>query len=472
MAKTGRTQSGVSSTNASRALRTYTPTQLAIAKSAGSSTGRPKAASSTTSRRACSSRISATTRSMAEEIRGLHGLARDAVRRGFFEAVPLTAYNAITAIEAGRSPPAGRAPASEARRHTPRADPVGRLRLRGDPEGALGCARHRSAPATSSLPPATAFTARRDWPGRSPAASTTRTATRACDSSPFPRRSAATCRCATAVRPGPYRAELDAIHSTASWDRLPHHRAIPRRRRLVPSAEAEYLQLLQAFCREHDIVFILDEVQANFGRTGRCSPSRPTASSPTSSCWARGWATACPRHARPAGPTCSRALELRRGVRHVERQPAVLRRRAGHARRSSKAMTSSAARAVRRRSSRKGFLRLKELPFVAHVRGEKGGMVWGVEIDAWGGRTASEIARACVLAAYRGDSDGRAVHLMGPLAEGSAHRSAAHHDRGRGAREHRRACAVLRGSAVPAFRSVRDGFSLEIVSSYRTGKWR
>jgi 4-aminobutyrate aminotransferase-like enzyme len=30
----------------------------------------------------------------------------------------------------------------------------------------------------------------------------------------------------------------------------------------------EYLQLLQAFCREHDIIFILDEVQANFCRTG------------------------------------------------------------------------------------------------------------------------------------------------------------------------------------------------------------
>src|SRR5207253_9935979 len=29
-----------------------------------------------------------------------------------------------------------------------------------------------------------------------------------------------------------------------------------------------YLQLLQSFCREHDLVFILDEVQANFGRTG------------------------------------------------------------------------------------------------------------------------------------------------------------------------------------------------------------
>src|SRR5262249_17916819 len=29
-----------------------------------------------------------------------------------------------------------------------------------------------------------------------------------------------------------------------------------------------YLQLLQAFCRENDIVYILDEVQSNFGRTG------------------------------------------------------------------------------------------------------------------------------------------------------------------------------------------------------------
>src|SRR5205085_994545 len=30
---------------------------------------------------------------------------------------------------------------------------------------------------------------------------------------------------------------------------------------------AAYLRLLQSFCHEHDIVFILDEVQANFGRT-------------------------------------------------------------------------------------------------------------------------------------------------------------------------------------------------------------
>jgi 4-aminobutyrate aminotransferase-like enzyme len=49
------------------------------------------------------------------------------------------------------------------------------------------------------------------------------------------------------------------------------------------------------------------------------------------------------------------------------------------------------------------------------VRGEEGGMVWGVEVSAFGPMDANEVANACVLAAYLGDADGRAVHLMGPL---------------------------------------------------------
>jgi 4-aminobutyrate aminotransferase-like enzyme len=44
-------------------------------------------------------------------------------------------------------------------------------------------------------------------------------------------------------------------------------------------------------------------------------------------------------------------------------------------------------------------------------------MVWGVEISDVGGMTASDVANACILAAYRGDGQGRAVHLMGPLAK-------------------------------------------------------
>ena len=61
-------------------------------------------------------------------------------------------------------------------------------------------------------------------------------------------------------------------------------------------------------------------------------------------------------------------------------------------------------------------MRLKELPFVAHVRGEKGGMVWGVEMKDHAGRGAADWANAVVLACYHGDG-GDGIHLMGPLAQ-------------------------------------------------------
>jgi acetylornithine/succinyldiaminopimelate/putrescine aminotransferase len=63
-----------------------------------------------------------------------------------------------------------------------------------------------------------------------------------------------------------------------------------------------------------------------------------------------------------------------------------------------------------------GLLRLKEVPFVAFVRGEKGGMVWGVEMRDDTGKTAAEWANDCVLACYLGDG-GDGIHLLGPLAK-------------------------------------------------------
>jgi 4-aminobutyrate aminotransferase-like enzyme len=66
----------------------------------------------------------------------------------------------------------------------------------------------------------------------------------------------------------------------------------------------------------------------------------------------------------------------------------------------------------------RGLVGLKELPFVANVRGERGGMVWGVEARDHGSRTANEWANALVLACYHGDgptSDG--IHLLGPLSK-------------------------------------------------------
>ena len=39
-------------------------------------------------------------------------------------------------------------------------------------------------------------------------------------------------------------------------------------------------------------------------------------------------------------------------------------------------------------------IEMKELPFVLHVRGERGGMVWGVETAEHAGRPAAEWANA------------------------------------------------------------------------------
>ena len=91
----------------------------------------------------------------------------------------------------------------------------------------------------------------------------------------------------------------------------------------LPPAAA-YLQMLQAFCRENDIVFILDEVQANFGRTGSaCSPIETYGIEPDIVGAGQG-----PGQRRPGGggggPEGSvRRPGLRRGVRHLERQPAL-----------------------------------------------------------------------------------------------------------------------------------------------------
>jgi len=72
-----------------------------------------------------------------------------------------------------------------------------------------------------------------------------------------------------------------------------------------------------------------------------------------------------------------------------------------------------------RRSSaviEEGLVRLKQLPFIKHVRGERGGMVWGVETADWAGRSAPEWANAVVLACYLGEG-GDGIHLLGPLAQ-------------------------------------------------------
>ena len=179
----------------------------------------------------------------------------------------------------------------------------------------------------------------------------------------------------------------------------------------------EYLQLLQSFCRENDIVFILDEVQANFGRTGSMFAFETYALEPDIVVLGKGLGNGVPVAAAVGRADLFRALDYGEGSDTWSANPlccaAVLatldefgsRDVLGLAQKSSTLIES-------------GLDRLKEFPYVEHVRGEKGGMVWGVEMRDHAGNPASEWANAFILACYRGDgSHGDGIHLLGPLAK-------------------------------------------------------
>jgi 4-aminobutyrate aminotransferase-like enzyme len=177
----------------------------------------------------------------------------------------------------------------------------------------------------------------------------------------------------------------------------------------------EYLQLLQAFCREHDLVFILDEVQSNFGRTGDLFAYETYGLEPDIVVLGKGLGNGVPVAAAVGRRDVFGGLDFGEASDTWSANPlccaAVLA-----------TLDEFAARDVlgpcRRASAiiEEGLVRLKEFPFVAHVRGEKGGMVWGVEMRDHAGRNAADWANAVVLACYLGEPKGDAIHLLGPLA--------------------------------------------------------
>jgi 4-aminobutyrate aminotransferase / (S)-3-amino-2-methylpropionate transaminase / 5-aminovalerate transaminase len=177
-----------------------------------------------------------------------------------------------------------------------------------------------------------------------------------------------------------------------------------------------YLQMVQQFCREMDIIFILDEVQSNFGRTGQMFAFETYELEPDVVVLGKGLANGIPVAAAVGRKDLFAALDYGEGSDTWSANPlccsAVLatldefeaRDVLGDARKASAVIEA-------------GLVALKELPFVAHVRGENGGMVWGVETQDHAGHAAAEWANAVVLACYRGENGGDGIHLLGPLAK-------------------------------------------------------
>jgi 4-aminobutyrate aminotransferase-like enzyme len=211
----------------------------------------------------------------------------------------------------------------------------------------------------------------------------------------------------------PYRRELDAV-----WRDCGERIAILITEPYLGGAgsfhpPAEYLQLLQAFCREHDVIFILDEVQANFGRTASLFAYESYGLEPDIVVLGKGLANGAAVSAAVGRADVFASLDYGEASDTFSANPiacaAVLATLDIFEANEIIEHTRCVSQVVER-----GLLRLKELPFVKYVRGE--GLVWGVEMCDWGSRSAADWAMECVRACYLGESAGDGIHLLGPLA--------------------------------------------------------
>jgi 4-aminobutyrate aminotransferase/(S)-3-amino-2-methylpropionate transaminase len=177
--------------------------------------------------------------------------------------------------------------------------------------------------------------------------------------------------------------------------------------------QPEYLQLLEQFCREHDLVFIFDEVQANFGRTGSMYAFTHYGVEPDIVVLGKGLANGMPVDAAVGRADLFANLKYGEGSDTWSGHPlgcaAVLATLDEFEQTDVLAHASQLAKVIEA-----GLLKLAELPAVAAVRGE--GIVWGVEFGPVGKLSPADVANEVVRLAYLGDAQGRAIHLLGPLA--------------------------------------------------------
>jgi 4-aminobutyrate aminotransferase-like enzyme len=177
--------------------------------------------------------------------------------------------------------------------------------------------------------------------------------------------------------------------------------------------QKEYIQLLEQFCREHDILFIFDEVQANFGRTGELFAFTSYGVEPDVVVLGKGLgngvavSAAVGRTDLFAGMNYGHTSDTWSG--NPLSSAAVLATLDEYAAQDVIGQGKELSKVIEA-----GLLKLNGLPAIANIRGE--GTVWGIECSGVGSATAGEVANAVVKACYYGDEQGRAIHLLGPLA--------------------------------------------------------
>ena len=175
----------------------------------------------------------------------------------------------------------------------------------------------------------------------------------------------------------------------------------------------EYLQLLQRFCHANDMCFILDEVQANFGRTGKMYAFEKYEVEPDFVTMGKGLGNGVAVSGVVGRSDVMAALKYGDGSDTWSGNPMAMasvlatldefetRDVIGHAAKLTGVFFE-------------GLNRLKQTGLIARVRGE--GVVFGIECADFGGKPAGEIANAIVKACYLGQPGGDGIHFLGALA--------------------------------------------------------
>ncbi|MDZ4687039.1 MAG: aminotransferase class III-fold pyridoxal phosphate-dependent enzyme [Planctomycetaceae bacterium] len=174
---------------------------------------------------------------------------------------------------------------------------------------------------------------------------------------------------------------------------------------------AKYHHLLERFCREHDILFLFDEVQANFGRTGKLFAFEKYGVEPDMVILGKGLGNGVP----VAAVACNSAVTAH--MKYGEASDTW----------SANPLSSAAVLATLDEFEAQNLLphiaeltpvfftgldRLKQTGLVTHVRGE--GVVFGLECAAVGDVPANEVAVKIVEKCYLG-ADNVGIHLLGAL---------------------------------------------------------
>lgn len=176
---------------------------------------------------------------------------------------------------------------------------------------------------------------------------------------------------------------------------------------------ADYMQLLETFCRDHDILLVFDEVQANFGRTGRMFAFEKYGIEPDFVVLGKGLGNGVPVSAVVGRGDVMASLKYGEASDTWSANPlgcaAVL---------ATLDEFESTPVLEHTRSLTpvffEGLGRLKKTGLIAKVRGE--GLVFGIECADCGKIPSRDVAVEIVTAAYVGNESGEGVHLLGPLA--------------------------------------------------------